>query len=295
MVSRPLQPTLIVSQPTVPESVDAELRCYICMEQAGTESDGISPEFISVCKCSESGSMPICKQCFVTWLERELERQGELGTFRCMICKELYRLKLARKSARLMCYIVGERVLMYLYLSAFFSGCVTVAYIMVALTALFSGHLGTYRSLVGGPDQTIFRAAEIALLFSFVVGSISIVLTFLWHSFAPCRFQAGTRQRSVVTVFDLRSLARMDTHRGSANPLRRMTNWVTRSSQRVRVLPHHAQEMHPQRRHMLFGTWRRPQPPQQHEQPPQQPQPELPAGAARADAAPETQRQPEAR
>lgn len=107
-----------------------------------------------------------------------------------------------------MCYLLGERFLTGLFFVSFFTGCVIVAYIMVSLTALLSGHMATYRMLVGGANQSIFRAAEITLLFSFVVGSAAIVLTFLWHSFSPCGVPQPER-RAVASVFDLKALDRL--------------------------------------------------------------------------------------
>lgn len=210
------QPITTVLTPQLSEHDDGEPRCYVCMEAAG-ERDGTRTVLVSVCRCSESGAMAICRDCFVTWLECELERQGEFGAFRCMICKEPYRLRRARMPARIVCYVLGERVLTGLFFVSFFTGCVIVVYIMISLTALLSGHMSAYLLLVGGTDQVIFQAAEITLLFAFIIGSAAIVLTFLWHSFSPCGAPVSER-RSVASVFDMRALDSLAWRQASRRP-----------------------------------------------------------------------------
>lgn len=111
----------------------------------------------------------------------------------------------------MLCYALGERLLTSLFFASFFTGCVIVAYIMISLTALLSGHMATYRILVGGAEQSIFRAAEITLLFAFIVGSAAIVLTFLWHSFSPCGVPLPER-RALAAIFDLRALDKLAAH-----------------------------------------------------------------------------------
>lgn len=212
-----------------------EPHCYVCMEQS--DGEGGNVQLIAVCRCSDSGAMSICKQvrpprgqparkhapglthararplppcplvqqCFITWLERELERVGEFGAFRCMICKEPYRLERVAPRARISCYTLGERLLTGLFLGSFMTGCLVVAYIMVSLSALLSGHADAYRVLVGGASQIVFQVAEIVLLVAFVVGSAAIILTFLWHSFSPCNPQVA-EVRTADKVFNLRAL-----------------------------------------------------------------------------------------
>lgn len=167
--------------------------------------------------CPAAASLIPC-QCFLTWLERELERQGERAaspgwSVSCNVCKEPYRLRRARKPARVLCYTLGERLFTGLFFASFLVGCLIVGYIMVSLTALLSGHDAAYDVLVGG-DESIFRAAEITLLFAFVVGSSAIVLTFLWHSFSPCSAPLP-EQRDVATLFDLKALDRLTVDYGA--------------------------------------------------------------------------------
>jgi hypothetical protein len=134
-----------------------------------------------------------------------------------MVCKEPYRLKRARKPARV-CHVVFEKSLLYLFYGSVCLGCLMVAYIMISLTTLVTGHRRAYDGLVGGEDQPIFRAAEVSLLLSFILGATAIVVLFVWGVMSPCGTRrAGQQRRPVAAVFDVRALDQPEQASGNAS------------------------------------------------------------------------------
>lgn len=185
--------------------VSEERRCYVCFEE---ECEARERRFVSVCSCSDNGSMTICKQCFVALLSEELQSRGESSTFTCAICKTPYRLtRLQHRNRCSECAHYVDRCMTMIVLVSFAVGCMVVLYILACLIALLSRQDEVFRFLVGGDRRIVFRVAEVFLLFTFITGSCAILVSFCLSG-VRSRIPRRWRTRCVARVFDISVLDR---------------------------------------------------------------------------------------